>query len=151
MTHLPDLGDFVRGDPAASPETVVLRGGPDTADKLTSHGERLRRAYVFKGNPVFGISTFAAVDEVGPASLNGLLAGRLATYRWIHLTTAARLIAADFNLLATFQRPHLTVTLDKERVSQLLEILGPQNPIQAMLRSGTRGEDRIDEVRRHRR
>lgn len=75
-----------------------------------------------------GVSVLAGLDDIGPASLDGLLAGRMATYRLVHLPTAGRLAAAGFTLLPTFGRPHLTVVADSAAdlvMRRLLEALGP--------------------------
>lgn len=90
---------------------------------------RVRRAFVLDGAPVLGISVFGALDEVGPASLNGLLAGRLSTYQVVHLTSVGRLAAAGFRVLPTFGRPHMTVLLTTlDEIDQLCDLLGfPQS------------------------
>jgi hypothetical protein len=89
----------------------------------------VRRAFVLDGAPVLGISVFAALDDVGPASLNGLLAGRLSTYRVVHLSSVGRLVGAGFSVLPTFGRPHMTVLLDSlGQTDQLFDLLGPPQP-----------------------
>ncbi len=126
MSDLPDLRDFVRFEPLPREATVLVRGGPGTAAKLTAHAERVRRAFVLDGAPVLGISVFAALDHIGPASLEGILSGKLPTYRVVHLVTAGRLADAGFDLLPTFGRPHMTLLLSGlDRVEPLLELLGP--------------------------
>jgi len=75
-----------------------------------------------------GISGFAALDDLGPASLNGSLAGRLATYATIHLPTADVLAEAEAELLPTFGRPHFTLRLaaaHPQELERLLAALGP--------------------------
>jgi hypothetical protein len=53
----------------SSPEaTILVRGGPDTVAKLAAHTERVRRAFVLDSAPVLGISVFAALADIGPAS-----------------------------------------------------------------------------------
>jgi hypothetical protein len=47
--------------------------------------------------------------KTGPASRDGLLAGRLVTYSLVHAVRVGTLIAAGFELLATFRRPHFTI------------------------------------------
>ena len=81
------------------------------------------------GRPVRGISVFAALDDIGPASLDGILAGKLPTYRVVHLVTAGTLATAGFSLLPTFGRPHMTLLLDGQSgLDPLLEVLGPGQP-----------------------
>ena len=75
---------------------------------------------------MLGISVFVAVDDIGPASLVGIRAGKLATYRLVHVVLLDRLLAAGLPVLPTFERPHATVVLDTiDRVDQLVELLGP--------------------------
>jgi hypothetical protein len=106
--------------------TVVVRGGPDSLAKITAHALRLARAYALDGDPVLGISVFAALDDIGPASLEGVLAGKLSTYRVVHLATAGELQDAGFVLLPTFGRPHMTLLLGVlDRAEVLLKIVGP--------------------------
>lgn len=144
VAELPDLRDHVRAELTSS-EAVLVRGGPDSATKLRTHAERLRRAFVLDGAPVLGISVFGALDDVGPASLNGLLAGRLSTYRVVHLTSVGRLVGAGFTVLPTFGRPHMTVLLTSlDETGQLFDLLGsPQpNPGYGETRRRRRGDNR---------
>jgi hypothetical protein len=106
-----------------------VRGGPDTVAKLEAHAERLRRAFVLDGAPVLGISVFAATDDIGPASLDAIAAGKLSTYRVLHLASVGRVTAGGFPLLPTFERPHMTLLLGSlDRVVALIELLGPAEP-----------------------
>jgi hypothetical protein len=119
-----------RLDPAPEHTVTVVRGGPDTVDKVRTHARRTNRAWCLDGVPLFGVSVFCALDNVGPASLEGLLSARLTTYRVVHLTTAGTLAEAGFSLLATGRRPHYTVVLgsdEDEELSRLLDCLGPAN------------------------
>ena len=132
MTSSPEeLRPHVRAAPVDNDETLVVRGGPDTAAKLAAHARRMHRAYMLDGQPLFGVSVFAALDDIGPASLDGILSGRLATYRLVHLPTASMLTTVGFSLLPTFQRPHVTVVLDSDaelELRRLLHALGPPQP-----------------------
>jgi hypothetical protein len=74
----------LRAEPPLSEAAVLVRGGPDTRDKLARHAHRTARAWSLDGNPLLGISLFAV-------PLNDLLSARFATYRMIHLPTAASL------------------------------------------------------------
>ena len=72
---------------------------------------------------------FAALDDIGTASLDGILAGKLSTYRVVHLITAGDLQTAGFTLLSTFWRPHMTLLLKTvDHVEPLLDLLGPARP-----------------------
>jgi hypothetical protein len=126
VSGLPDLRDFVRAEPAPRDATVLVRGGPDTPEKLTVHAERVRRRFVLDGEPVLGISVFAALDDIGQASLDGILSGKLATYRLVHLVALRVLVAAGFTILPTFHRPHMTVVLRSlDWIELLVVALGP--------------------------
>lgn len=136
-----ELRDHVRADALGPQQTVTLRGGPDNIDKLRRHAQRTNRAFVLDGKPVFGVSVFCALDDIGPGSLDGLLRDRLSTYRWVHTPTAAHLADAGFQLLATFGRPHFTLLLDDvtdDLLAGLEEALGPpvENPYHRIGRSG---------------
>ena len=72
----------------------------------------------------------AAMDDIGPASLDGLLQ-RLWSYRVVHLPTVGQLADAGFPLLPTFARPHFTLrltTADETEIDRLVAALGPGNP-----------------------
>jgi hypothetical protein len=126
VSGLPDLREFVRAEPVPRDVTVLVRGGPDSLEKLAEHAERLRRRYVLDGEPVLGISVFAALDDLGPASLDGILSGKLATYRVMHVVALNLLVVEGFTVLPTFSRPHMTVILRSlDWVERLLAALGP--------------------------
>lgn len=78
------------------------------------------------GEPVLGISVFAALDDIGPASVDGILSGKLATYRVIHLASLRDLAHANSAVLPTFGRPHMTIVLGgPDHIESLLATLGP--------------------------
>lgn len=87
-----ELRPHIRDEQAPGDAVVVLRGCPDTLEKLAGHARRTNAAYCLDGDPVRGVSVFAALDDVGPASLDALLAHRLVSYRLVHTPTAAMLI-----------------------------------------------------------
>jgi hypothetical protein len=128
-----ELRSRLRPETAPADTIVLLRGGPDTTSLLRSHARRTQRLYSLDGSPLLGISVFGALDDGGPASRDGLLAGRLVTYSLVHAATPGTLVAAGFELLATFRRPHFTIRLHTDsdhEASRLLETLGPaeENP-----------------------
>lgn len=132
-TERDELRRHVRVEALGQDLTVVLRGGPDTVDKLRRHALRTNRAFALDGDPVFGVSVFCALDAIGPGSLDGLLRRRLSTYRWVHTPTVEQLSDDGFQLLATFGRPHFTLLLDDvtdDLLTRLAEALGPpvRNP-----------------------
>ena len=123
-----ELRSRLRHEPVPPDTATVVRGGPDGIEKLRSHARRTNRAWCLDGVPLYGVSVFCVIDDVGPASLEGLLSARLMTYRVVHLTTVATLAAAGFWLLATGRRPHYTVALDSDGdddLARLLDCLGP--------------------------
>lgn len=121
-----ELRGFVRGDePVPSAKRLVLRGGPDTASLIRSHARRLNRSYELDGAEVWGVSVFAALDDIGPASFDELLRSRLRGYPTVYLPTVETLTTAGLALLATFRRPHYTVLLpDIDAADRLLAALG---------------------------
>ncbi len=54
---------------------------------------------------------FAALSDIRPASVDGILSGKLATYRVVQMTSVRDLAKAGFAVLPTFGRPHMTVVL----------------------------------------
>jgi hypothetical protein len=122
-----DLRLRVRSEEPPPPTaSVVIRGGPDTPSLLQTHAKRLQRLYELDGEPVLGISVFVVLDDVGPASERGILAGKLRSYPSLYRSTVGRLTDAGFVLLPTFARPHFTIVLPAlEAVSDLATALGP--------------------------
>jgi hypothetical protein len=119
-----ELRPSVRHEAAPDDGIVVIRGGPTSPEKLLAHARRTRDAFVLDGNPLWGISVFCAMDDLGPASLDALLR-RFASYRVVHLPRVGQLRQAGFDLLPTFKRPHFTVRLPSpDEVSRLLSALG---------------------------
>jgi hypothetical protein len=113
-------------EPPPPTASVVIRGGPDTPSLLQTHAKRLQRLYELDGVPVLGISVFVVLDDVGPASERGILAGKLRSYPSVYQSTVRRLAGAGFELLPTFTRPHFTIVLPTlEAVSDLATALGP--------------------------
>lgn len=126
-----ELRPHVRDEPVSNSATVVVRGGPDSLDKLARHAARTNRAYELDGEPLWGVSVFLALDETGDASLDGILAGRMSSYRIVHMSSAARVLDAGFDLLPTFGRPHFTLVVpdtSHSTVESLAAALGPGAP-----------------------
>jgi len=141
---LPDLRDHVRSE-HASLKTVLVRGGPDSVAKLRTHAERVRRAFVLDGAPVLGISVSVRWMTLGRASTEWASGGAASTYRVVHLTSVGRLVGAEFSVLPTFGRPHITVLLTSlDETGQLFDLLGsPQpNPGYGETRRRRRGDTR---------
>jgi hypothetical protein len=126
VVDLPELRATLCEEPVPGHGHCRVRGGLDSVAELTAHAARTARAYALDGVPVLGVSLFAALDDIGAASLDGILAGKLSTYRVVHLVTAGDLLAAGYVLLPTFGRPHLTLVLKSlDQLEPLLGVLGP--------------------------
>jgi hypothetical protein len=140
----------LRAEPPLPEAAVLVRGGPDTQDKLARHARRTARAWSLDGHPLLGISAFAILD----IPLDDLLAARFATYRVIYLPTAAALLGRGFGLLPTGLRPHYTVRLrraDSTELGELLAALGPPVTNVQYARSTIWREEGRDVPRRHHR
>jgi hypothetical protein len=143
MANGPDrqeLRPLLRDERPLSDAVVVVRGGPTSVDRLREHARRTHNAYVLDGEPLWGVSVFCALDDVGTASLDALLR-RFASYRVVHLPIVGQLIASGFDLLPSFRRPHFTVRLEDDgdrSLTRLLEALGPAeaNPYHGRQRPG---------------
>jgi hypothetical protein len=134
-----DLRLHLRNESLPAAASILVRGGPDTISLIRSHARRTNRLYCLDGSPLWGVSAFGALDEVGPASLEGLLATRLVTYEQVHTPVAQALLDAGFVLLDSFRRPHFTIRLVDDspgEASRLLDALGPphQNPYNRTVR-----------------
>jgi hypothetical protein len=118
---------LLRAEQPPAQTTLVVRGGRDTVDKLRGHAQRTARAWSLDGLPLLGISVFAVLGM----PLDVLLRRRFASFRTIYLPTAGELSKHGFELLATAQRPHFTVRLeraDDAELGKLLATLGPARP-----------------------
>lgn len=118
---------MLRAEQPPAETTLVVRGGRDTVDKLHVHAERTARAWSLDGKPLLGISVFAVLGM--PPEV--LLRRRFSSFRTIYLPTAGALGRYGFELLATAQRPHFTVRLeraDDRELGELLAALGPARP-----------------------
>lgn len=104
--------------------TLMVRGGRDTVDKLRAHAERTARAWCLDGLPLLGISVFAALG----VPLEILLRRRFASFRTVYLPTAGELSEHGFELLATAQRPHFTVRLERANDQELAKLLAALEP-----------------------
>ena len=116
----------MRNERAPDDSVVVVRGGPTTFAMLTNHAHRTHDAFVLDGQPLWGVSVFCALDDIGLSSLDGLLQ-RFASYRAVHLARVGQLRHARFELLASFARPHFTVRVTNdspEELARLLDALG---------------------------
>lgn len=97
-----DLRPHLRDERAPDDSIVVVRGGPTTLAKLAQHARRNHDAYVLDGQPLWGVSVFCALDDLGSSSLSALLQ-RLASYRAVHPARAGELRHGGFELLPSFR------------------------------------------------
>ncbi|MBW3614414.1 MAG: hypothetical protein KY439_03780 [Actinobacteria bacterium] len=137
-----ELRPQLRAEAPPGDAVVVVRGGPTTLARLRDHARRTHDAYLLDGAPLWGVSVFCALDDIGTASLEGLLR-RFASYRVVHLPRVGALTAAGFELLPSFGRPHFTIRLTSdsdEHLKTLLGTLGPgeANPYHGGQRPGRR-------------
>ena len=93
--------DRLRDEPAPHDTIIVVRGGPDTVTKILQHTCRTQQRWALDGKPLTGVSVFCVLDSEGPASLDGLLAGRMRSYRVVHQAPVGKLLSAGFELLPT--------------------------------------------------
>ena len=120
----------LRDEEPPDESVVVVRGGPDTIDKIAKNAVRTARAWTLDGEPLEGISVFCALDPTGDGSLDGVLS-TMRSYRLVHLRRAGDLRTNGYELLPTATRPHYTLlpaggaTLIPER---LLAALGEAQP-----------------------
>ncbi len=129
-TERQELRQHLRDERVPDDSVVVVRGGPATLAKLAGHAQRTHAAFVLDGQPLWGVSVFCALDDIGPSSLEGLLQ-RFSSYRAVHLPRAGELRDARFELLPSFARPHFTVRLmgdGPEELSRLLDGFGAAQP-----------------------
>jgi hypothetical protein len=98
----------------------VIRGGPDTRSLLRGHARRLHHVYVLDGEPVFGVSVFVVLDDLGPTSERGILSEKLKTYPMIYRCPVRDLSDRGLWLQPTFRRPHSTVVLPELRLVDAL-------------------------------
>lgn len=131
MSAEEDLREHVREEALPADAVVVLRGGSDTIAKLANHARRTNRLYSLDGAPLWGVSVFAALDDVGPASLDKLLRERLVSYRLVHTPTVGAITGAGFELLPTFNRPHYTLLLPSDSELALGRLLGALGPAES--------------------
>ncbi len=113
-TGLADGLEVTLAPGSVMPPVLVAGNGdkgdaPGRRDKLRGHAERTARAWSLDGVPLLGISVFALLGM----PLEVLLRRRFASFRTIYLSTADELSEDGFEVLATAQRPHFTIRLER--------------------------------------
>jgi hypothetical protein len=119
-----ELQSHLRREPPPGDDVVVARGGEDNTEKLRRHAERIHRAYVLDGRPLYGLSVYCALDELAGRRLTR----QLASYHLVRLSTVGRLRTAGFPLLPTFARPHFTIVLPSVESADLDRLLACFDP-----------------------
>jgi hypothetical protein len=116
---------------------------------VDSYARNLRHPTLLScyGMPLFRISMFCALDDIGPAYVPGLLNGRLRTYRCIHYCPVSALQLIGVHLVPTAHRPHFTAVIasdEENELRRLLACLGPprENHYGTLPPRGRRGGDR---------
>lgn len=107
---------------------MIVRRRPDSLEKLAQPALRTKRAFVLDGAPLMGVSVFLALADSGEASVDGILAGRMISYRIVHTSTVARIREAGFGLVPSFGRPHYTLVVpdaSAATIEALATALGP--------------------------
>lgn len=128
---MPRIEDSVRTGESPDDLILLLRGGPDTREKILRHADRTAGRYSYQGKPARGVSLWAARGDL---DARAVLAARLSTYRQYYRVTGTALSSVGL-LLATFEAPHWTFLFEPptgasprpeaEIVDDLLDILGP--------------------------
>jgi hypothetical protein len=103
MPGLQELRPMLRAEDALAATVLLLRGGPDTVEKLRKHAQRTAQAWSLDGQPLLGISVFAVLD----VQADELLRSRLANYRVVHQPIVRQLYEAQFQLLPHIPPPAL--------------------------------------------
>lgn len=119
-----ELRPYVRHEPPADDDVLVVRGGDDSLDKLRRHAERIHRAYMLDGTPLYGLSVYCALDELARRRLDR----QLSTYPVVRVSTVGRIRTASFRLLPTFARPHFTIVLATIETGELARLLACFDP-----------------------
>lgn len=122
MPSLQELRPLLRDELPPEAAVLLARGGPDTVETLRRDARRTARRYCLDGQPLLGISISAVIDE----PLSDLLSrAPFSRFAAVYTLTTAQL--HEFELLATFRRPHFTVRLqhaDEPELNKLLAALG---------------------------
>ena len=116
----------LRREKPPSDAIVVVQGGRDTVDKLRCHAQRTAAAWQLDGEPLYGVSVYCALDDVGPASLRNILAD-MHSYPIVHFSTIGAVLDGGFELIATAARPHFTVRVSgigDDELHRLLALFG---------------------------
>jgi hypothetical protein len=100
---------YVRDETPPTSTTLVVRGGPLTAEKLLQAARREQAVYTWREKPLPCISVEAVTDEW---PLERLLAEHLATRSTYATTTVREVLRAGLTLLPTFDPPHYDVVLE---------------------------------------
>lgn len=110
------------------PDTLILlRGGPQEVADLVASAADSGERYGLDGEPFYGLSVTAVLDD----DVADLLAQLpLRAYRQYHRMTAGDLYAAGFRVWATFRNPHhYDVQLAAPTAAQVRRFLAVAGPL----------------------
>lgn len=123
------LEEVVRPRESADDLVLLLRGGPDTEEKILRHADRLADLFTYQGGLARGISLFAAEGDLDVWSVLGT---QLRAYpKYFRIPASA--VVGRFVLLPTFAKPHWTLLLrtpdgsevpEKKLIDELMAIIG---------------------------
>jgi hypothetical protein len=114
---------YIRDESPPPGTTLIIRGGPITADKLLQAARREQAVYTWQDRPLACVSVEAVTDQW---PIERLLAEHLATRTTYAWTTVGEVVTAGFGLLPTFDAPHYDVVLQDasdDEVAKLMSIL----------------------------
>lgn len=111
------LEDVIREGEVADDLVLLVRGGPDTKEKILLHADRLADIFTFNDAPARGLSLFAAQGDLDAWTVLG---DQLQNYpKYFRIPAAS--VVERFVLLATFRNPHWTLLLQTPDGSEVPE------------------------------
>jgi len=111
------LEDVIREGEVADDLVLLLRGGPDSKEKILLHADRLGDLFTFDDDPARGISLFAAQGDLDAWTVLG---DQLQNYpKYFRIPAVA--VIERFVLLPTFKKPHWTLLLQTPDGSEVPE------------------------------
>lgn len=123
------LEEVARAGESADDLVLLLRGGPDTKEKILRHADRLEDVFTYRDGLARGISLFAAQCDLDAWSVLGT---RMQSYpKYIRIPASA--VVGRFVLIPTFAKPHWTLLLrtpdgsevpENELIDELVAIMG---------------------------
>lgn len=123
------LEDAIRPGESLDDLVLLLRGGPDSKEKIFHHADRLEDAFTYHDGPARGISLFAVQGDLDAWVVLG---SQLRSYpKYFRIPAGA--VVRRFVLLPTFAKPHWTLLLrtpdgtegpESRLIDELVAIMG---------------------------